>query len=246
MSHTASDSIACRQGAHAALVTLFGIVTSGPLALVVLQVFWPQPPWQNAAEFARNFHVAQSVPYLAGLFLVSGYVVLIASLHALAEPEQRPATTAALIFTGAYAALIFFNYMVQTTFVPSLALGFEPAHALALGMWSMAHPRSLAWGVELWGYACLGMATWLVAPVLAGRARRSPAAVWAFRANGLVSIAAALWMVVEPGWAVTPLGLAAFAVWNVLAFVMSWLAFDVLRSGFREPATRIQPALRSC
>src|SRR3954471_24797692 len=90
------EAVACRQAARGALCTLFGIVVSGPLAWILLQKFFPQPPWDGAEFFARNFHWAQSLPYLAGLALVVGYVVLMSGLYSLAEPQNRPAATAAL------------------------------------------------------------------------------------------------------------------------------------------------------
>jgi hypothetical protein len=97
-------------GARASLCTLVGIVVSGPLTWLVLGALSPQRAWENAAVFAQNFRPAQSLPYVAGLLLVAGYVGLIASLHAIAPPEHKPAANVALVCTAVYAALIAFNY----------------------------------------------------------------------------------------------------------------------------------------
>lgn len=237
---TRSAAAARKQGLRGAVCTMLGIVASGPLSWLALGVIAPQPEWDGAAAFAEHFHPLQSLPFFAGFLLIAGYVSLISSLHALARPRHKPATYVALVFTAAYTALIVFNYTVQTTFVPAHATRFVPENALALGMWSMANPLSLAWGIELWGYACLGIATWFVAPVLAERGSRGRWAALAFRWNGIVSIATALWAALSPGWVMTRSGLAAYVLWNLLAFAMSWLAFDALHRKHQTQTPRTQ------
>ena len=63
-----------RLGMAAAITTLLGIVVSGPLVLLVVNATHPQPPWQDAALYARNYHPVQVFPYLGGLLLVVGLV----------------------------------------------------------------------------------------------------------------------------------------------------------------------------
>jgi hypothetical protein len=91
----------------------------------------------------------------------------------------------------------------------------------------MSNPTSLAWGIEMWGWGLLGVATWLVAPTFHG-SQTGRVTAHLFVANGIVSIAGALWTVVQPGWCMTPIGLIAFASWNLLLLVMAlqaWRAF---------------------
>src|SRR4051812_38045488 len=137
----------CRFGERGALATLVGIVFSGPLAFLWLAKAHPQPAWQGAEVFARHYHVAQSLPYLAGIFLVAGYVALVSSLSALARDEHRAAATAALVFTSAFATLVFFNYVVQTTFIPPLVERYAEENASIIGALSMANPVSLGWAI---------------------------------------------------------------------------------------------------
>jgi hypothetical protein len=219
---------ACRVGVWGAIATLFGIVASGPLAFVVLAAIHPQPPWRDAELFARSFHPVQTLPFFVGFFLVGGYVVLVASLFALSRPAERARAASALGFVSAFAALVFFNYVVQTTFVPSLARRYTPDSAPILATFSMSNPNSLGWAIEMWAYGLLGVATWLVAPVFQGsRVERVTARL--FVANGVVSVATALGTGVDPGWTMTPAGLVGFLVWNVLVFVMSAFAIVALR-----------------
>jgi hypothetical protein len=76
----------------------------------------------------------------------------------------------------------------------------------------------------------LGVATWLIAPVLVdhGRAGRTAAAL--FVANGPVSIIGALWTALRPGWVMTPIGLGMFAGWNLLMLVMVALVIVAFRA----------------
>jgi hypothetical protein len=225
---------ALRIGWLSAAGTLLGIFLSGPLTVALVNLTHPQPPWENAALFARSFHPIQQVPYLGGIVLVGAIVVLIASLHALADEAHRPLTGAALIFTGVFATLIFFNYVAQTSFLPVLAKDFAPENAGAITALSMANPKSLAWGIEMWGWGFLGVATWLVAGVFHG-SRLEHATAIAFIANGPLSIIGAVWTVAQPGWVMTPVGLVMFALWNGLLAVMAVLALVTLRRRGNHP-----------
>ena len=228
MPASATSAGASRTGAFGAALALFGIVLSGPLALALVAFTHPQPAWRDAELFADNYHFIQLVPYFAGLLLVAGFVILIASIHQLAEPRLKAMTASACIFAAVFAALISLNYVVQTTFVPDLARhDGDTAPALVAAL-SMSNPRSLAWGIEMWGYAFLGVATWLAAPIF----RQTPlerGVALTFVTNGVMGVAGAAWTVARPGWAMTHTGMAAFGAWNILVAAMTALAFVALR-----------------
>jgi hypothetical protein len=223
-------SLARRLARVGAIATLAGIVTSGPLAVAVVELTHPQPLWRNAEVFVQHQHWVQSLPYAGGILLVAGLVVLVAALHAMARPRERALTSIALVFVSIYASLVVLNYVLQTTFVPSLASRYSPMDAPMLAALTMSNPRSLAWGIEMWGYAFLGLATWLVAPVFRG-GRTERATSIAFALNGPLSIAGAVATVLSPGWEMTLGGLVAFGAWNVLLAVMASLVLVVTRRG---------------
>jgi len=216
-----------------AAVALIGAVTSGPLGIWLVGVMHPQPPWRDAATFIAAYHPIQTLPYVFGFFLVGGFVGLVASLHALAPKALRPRTLCALPMVGAFAAMIFVNYAVQTTFVPALVTSSPEDASLISGL-TMANPRSLGWALEMWGYAVLGVATWLVAPVFRqGPLERTTA--WLFVANGPVSVLGGVATAAVPGWVLTLGGLLAFAVWNVLVVAMTTLAILSMRARRQSP-----------
>ncbi len=84
----------------------------------------------------------QSAPYLGGIVLVAALIALLTSIHAVARPAEKVRTGMALVFTGVFAGLIFFNYVAQTTFLPELARGDEASLAPIIATLSMANPRS--------------------------------------------------------------------------------------------------------
>lgn len=241
LAHTASlpasyDSRSpLRAGIVAATVTLVGALASGPLAQLVVAGTHPQPPWQDARTFVAKYHPVQALPFLLGFLLVAGFVVLVASLHTLASARLRARTQSAIVFTAAFSALVLFNYAVQTTFVPALVSADDEASAQLIAALTMTHPASLGWSLEMWGYAWLGVATWLVAPVFAGT-RVERAARATFAANGPISIAGGFWTALQPGWVMTRPGLIAFALWNALVIAMCVLALLAFARRLRSAA----------
>jgi hypothetical protein len=238
-----ATAMACRTGIYAATTASLGILLSGPPAILLLAKLHPQPPWQDAELFARSFHESQTFPYFAGFFLVGGYVMLMASLHALATDAQKPRTVAALSFTAVFASLIFLNYIVQTTIIPALARHYTPDNAAIIALLSMSNPTSLAWAIEMWAWGFLGVATWLVSPVLStSRVERLASAM--FVANGVSSVLGALCTAARPAWVMTPPGLAGFVLWNALVLAMSILVVLALKQRLREETWRSPASAR--
>jgi hypothetical protein len=230
----ASEEPAVHSTIAAAIVTLAGIVLSGPVSLALVTALHPQPPWTGPDAFARAYHPIQTLPYFTGFLLVGGSLFLIAALQAFAPAAHRARATAALGFAAAFAAMIFFNYVVQTTFVPALARNRSPDAGPLIAAFSLSNPQALGWALEMWGYAVLGVATWLVAPVLSDHGRPGRVAAALFVANGPVSIAGALLTALSPGWVMTPAGFGLFAAWNLLMLAMVALVI----AAFRRPRQR--------
>ena len=211
--------------AQAALVVIAGILLSGPFALWIVGLVHPQPAWQGPARFVAEAHWIQRLPYLGGLVLVGGCVALVAALSPLVPRVHRGRANLALALSAAFAALILLNYIIQTTFVPTLA---SPEQDALIAAFTMTNPRSLAWALEMWGYGVYGIATWAIAAAF-GSSRLERITAGAFIANGVTSIAGGIATTVWPGWVLTVAGGIAFAGWNLLVIVMAALVVTVMR-----------------
>ena len=140
-------------------------------------------------------------------------------------------TSAGLIFTGVYAALVFTNYTIQLGFIPRV-LKDRPAY---IGDLTMANPSSFAWFLEMFGYAAMGVATWLVAPGFRGT-RRADAIRYLLVGNGVLSIIGAACTALFDRWVFSTAGLISFAAWNLLIAVCYALIAVSSSGGFAHPA----------
>lgn len=229
----ASTSTSTPLGRAGALGTMAGILLSGPIAVALVEAVAPQPPWSGPEAFVAAWSPWQVVPYVAGFVLVGSLVALMVGAWVVAPPRHRPRATLALVLTGVFATMIVINYTLQVALVPSLVAGARASHGVLVEVFSMGNPTSLAWALEMIGYGVLGVATWIAAPVMADLGLRWAAR--AFVANGVMSVAGAVWTALDPGWEPTTAGLVAFALWNVVLFAMAWLALAAF-AGAPRPA----------
>ena len=219
---------ALRAGIWGAALTVAGILLSGPIGLLAVTVLQPSPPWVDAASYAQSFHLIQTAPFFGGFLLVGGYVVMMAALYELAEEHQKTNALIAVVFTGVFATLIFFNYINQTTFIPALVQEYRPAYEPAVSTFSLANPLSLCWAIEMWGYALLGVATWLTASIF-NRNRVEKTTAGLMIANGVVSIVGGFVTAWSLGWVLTTPGVLSYVGWNVLVLALSIFVFLSLR-----------------
>lgn len=212
---------------RSAALIVVGALLSGPGAMLVVARVSPQPAWTSVSVFADNYHPVQVLPYVLGYVLLAGFVFFSAACHALAAARLRPRTSAALVFTGIYAALVFTNYTIQLGFIPRV-LSERPAYIAAL---TMANPASFAWFLEMFGYAAMGVATWLLAAAFGG-SRRADVIRYLLIANGVLSIIGAACTALFDRWVFSAAGLVSFAAWNVLIATCYLLIAMTSGSGF--------------
>jgi hypothetical protein len=238
MDTTTHDSGATLQmGITGATLNIVGILLSGPSGLALVSIVHPSPPWQGAATYAANFHWIQTVPFFGGFALVIGYVIMFAAIYLIADGRQKPAAMVSVIATAAFATLIFFNYICQTTFVPALASDYRPEYDPLITAFSLANPLSLSWAIEMWGYALLGLATAFSATVF-HRNKVERAAALLMILNGTISIIGAIVTSFSLGWVLAVPGIVSYAIWNILVFAMAIL----ILVSFRKRRSEIEPA----
>ena len=152
---------AYRIGILGAILSATGILTSGPLAVLVVARVRPQPLWNGPVLFVDNFHRIQTLPFYFGLLLATGSILMLVSIRLLAK--RQATALAALIFMSIGAALVIFNYVTQTTFIPAIVTTYTPEIGPVLTTLSMSNPNSLSWALEMWGYGLMGLGTWFAA-----------------------------------------------------------------------------------
>lgn len=218
----------------AAILVSAGAVLSGPVAMVIVSSVAPQPSWTDIGTFANHYQPIQGLPYVVGYVLLTGFVLFAAACHAGAVGEFRVRTSASLIFTAVYAALVFTNYTIQLGFIPRV-LGDRPAF---LGQLTMANPAAFAWFLEMFGYAALGAATWLVAPGFRGSGRADLIRSLLV-ANGGVSVVGAVCTALFDRWVFSGAGMVSFLAWNALiplCFGLIAISPEVDFAGGRPPS----------
>lgn len=209
-----------------AIVALTGYILSGPVAFVVVNLIKPQPAWVSAAVFAEHYSTLQDLPYYFGFLLIGGMLMLVAGHYLNFKEEDVKKKFHLLIAFGwtiVFCTLIAFNYICQTTFVHNLALHYpqdalhKPAYDASIAAFSMSNPLSFCWANEMWGYAFLGIANWL----MAGYYRDKNNFIRGLLiTNGIVSLVSAVMTIIHVNWVMTTAGLVAYFAWNVLMIVM--------------------------
>jgi hypothetical protein len=203
-----------------AIIALTGYIMSGPVAYLIVHLVHPQPEWVSPAVFAKNYNIIQDLPFYFGFMLIGGMLMLVTAhyLNYTAGNELRKfLLLLAVGCTIVFCALITFNYICQTTFIRNLALFYKPEYDAAISTFSMSNPMSFCWANEMWGYAIMGIATWLVAGYYQDRSNFIRILLIA---NGVVSLLSALWTVIDVNWVMTTAGIVAYFVWNVLMIVI--------------------------
>jgi len=208
-----------------ALVALLGYITSGPIGFLVVQLVNPQPPWTNSSTFAQHYHIVQDIPFYFGFLLIGGMLMLSVG-HYLNYSENDPKKKFFLLLslacTTVFSTLITFNYICQTTFVRHLALNYKEEYETAIATFSMTNPMSFCWANEMWGYAVLGLSSWLMSGYYE---KESPLIQALLKANGLVSVGSVALIVVDLNWLMTPTGLGAYFIWNLLMITLMLLIY---------------------
>lgn len=214
-------------GTLGAILSAIGILTSGPLAILVVALVQPQPLWSGPTLFVENFHRIQTLPFYFAYFLAMGSILMLVSVYLLSM--QRATALAALIFMSIGAAFAILNYVTQTTFIPAIVNTYSSGLDPIITILSMSNPRSLPWAIEMWAYGLMGLGTWLAAGFF-GTSRLERTAKALFILNGVVSVFGALIASIDLGGVFSIAGLIGYGVWNVLFFALAVVFYRVLQT----------------
>lgn len=226
MPNEPSTSGAYDIGILGAILSIAGILTSGPLAVIAVALVHAQPAWSNAALFVENFHWVQTLPFYFGFLLIGGSILMLVSICLLST--KRAAAVAGLVFMSIGAAFAFFNYVAQTTFIPAVVSNYTPEMAPLVSALSMSNPIAMTWAIEMWAYGFIGIGTWCAAGFF-GTSNLERAGKTLFIVNGVISILGALAVSIDLSGVFSSAGLIGYAVWNVLYLALAFVFYKVLR-----------------
>jgi len=206
-------------GRMAVYLNIFGIIFSGLIFPVLSTLLHPQPPWQNPELFIQSFHPLQTATFFCGYFLVIGSLLTFIVLYKTAPEEKKLWALSGLLINVVFTAVVFLNYIIQTTYVPYLAANNPPETAAVLAVFSMANPGSFAWALEMYGWGGIGLSFIFMAFIFQN-IKLERTLKMLFLANGICSVASALTTSIDMNWLFSPAGFASLIVWNSLVLVI--------------------------
>lgn len=226
MTDKSAQSNAYKIGSLGAVLAAIGILASGPLSIPVVALVQPQPAWVGPELFVENFHRIQTLPFYFGYLLLSGSIMMLVAVYLLSQ--KRAAALAGLIFMSIGAAFAFFNYVVQTTFIPAIVSEYSTELNPVISIFSMSNPVALTWAMEMWAYGFMGFGTWLAAGFF-GTEPVERTAKALFILNGVVSVLGALAITIDLSGVFSMAGLIGYGAWNVLFLVLAIVFYRVLQ-----------------
>ncbi len=206
-------------GLSSVYVNMFGILFSGLIFPVLTIIFRPQPAWQGPELFIKSFHWIQTATFFCGYFLVLGSLLTFITLYFLANHEKKIIAFSGLVINIVFTAVVFLNYIIQTTYVPFLALNNPPEAEYLLATFSMANAGSLAWTLEMYGWGGIGLSFIFMALTFNSNKYERILRIL-FIVNGITSVGAAILTSVDMKWIFSPAGFSALIIWNVLVLVI--------------------------
>ncbi len=215
-------------GRAAVFLNMAGIVLSGLLFPVLSSIYTPQPPWQDAALFVSSYHPLQSATFFFGYLLVIGSLMTFVALYMISGPEKKVWALSGLIINTAFTAVVVLNYIIQTTYVPYLAMNNPPETQSILPAFTMSNPGSFAWALEMYGWGGIGLSFVFMAFIFkSGRFEQTLKVL--FIVNGAASVISALATSIDMNWLFTNAGLVSLVVWNTLVFIIDILLLKYFR-----------------
>ncbi len=222
-----------RFGLWAVYLNIFGIIFSGLVFPVISTIFFPQPQWQGPELVIHSFHPIQTATFFCGFFLVIGSLMTFAVLYKIAPENKKINALAGLAINIVFTAIVFLNYVIQTTYVPFLANYNPPEAKYLLAAFTMSNPGSFAWALEMYGWGGIGLSFIFMAFTFEKQKYSMPL-FYLFLVNGTCSFASAIMTSVDMNWLFSSAGFAALIVWNLLVLVIDVYLLKYLKNYSQE------------
>ena len=207
-----------------AILVILGIILSGPPMVFLIEDLKPQPKWVDVDTFVVNFNKLQTLPYWFGFVLLTGNILFITSVSRLNTIKNKIHASLAVICVIIYGSLVSFNYAIQAVAIPAMV---SESNAM-LEAFSMVNPTSICWTIEMFAYAILGIAYWLIAGAFQGKGILS-VVKYLMIFNGVVSVLGILIPVIDPELLLESDGILVYILWNLLIVLIMTLIIIAFR-----------------
>jgi hypothetical protein len=212
-----------------ALIISIGILMSGPIGNLIVQLVHKQEAWNGVEEFISSYSRVMSMPIAFGFLLVIGFILFFASLYKTGNEDKRIFEIAGIMFCAIFGAIISLNYIINVGYVPNV-LDQSGANIAFL---TMSNPKSLAWVLEMFGYGFLGLATGIVAPLFAKRGIQGVIR-YLLILNAIISILGAVVTAVNLSGVLSIYGMIGYYFWNLLILIIMILVIIEFRFGLKR------------
>ena len=206
-----------------AYLIIVGIVLSGPPMVFLIEYLKPQPKWVDVDTLVLHFHWLQTLPFWFGFLLLTGNILFIVSVGRLPGIRDQVHASLSLICVVIYGSLVSLNYAIQTTAVPAMVLN---ANSI-VEAFTMVNPSSICWTIEMFAYAILGIAYWLVSSAFGGKVIFN-SIKYLMIFNGLISVLGLLIPLIDPKLLLESESIVGYTLWNsliVLIMILIIIAF---------------------
>ena len=207
-----------------AILIILGIILSGPPMVFLIEYLKPQPQWVDVDTFILNFHWLQTLPYWFGFLLLAGNILLITSASRLHTIKDKIHSSLSIICLIIYGTLVSFNYSIQAITIPALV---SESNSI-LETFSMVNPSSICWTIEMFAYAILGIAYWLVSVAFQGK-NIFKIIKYLMILNGVSSVLGVLIPVINPKLLLESGGILGYILWNLLIVLIMMLIIIAFR-----------------
>jgi len=131
------------------------LLTAVNTAFIVMIAVGSEGDWAGIESYSRTYRTIAFVPQTIGLLAIPAAILMLASIHVHIDRPRKVWSTAGLLFGGAHGLLLGALYFVQVGVVlPSLRHGRTDG----LEQFAFANPSSVAWGLNHFAWALLGVA----------------------------------------------------------------------------------------
>jgi hypothetical protein len=220
-------------GIIAIYLNIFGILFSGLIFPVLSSRLCPQPEWQGTDLFIKSYHPIQTATFFFGFFLVIGSLLTFAALYLISSKERKIWAFSAVAINIVFTAIVFLNYVIQTTYVPYLATNNPSETSYILAVFTMSNPGSLAWAFEMYGWGGIGLSYILMSFIFENKKVEKVLKIL-FITNGIYSVGSALITSLNMKWIFSPAGFASLIIWNILVLIIDLVLLKYFRKKLLE------------